>query len=49
MKEIELEALLAAPEGYDDDVPVDQNFHARPLPDAVWRRSERSAGIESVI
>ena len=49
VKEIELEALLAAPEGYGDDVPVDQNFHARRLPDAVWRRSERSAGIESVI
>ena len=48
VKEIELEALLAAPEGYGDDVPVDQNFHARRLP-AVWRRSERSAGIESVI
>jgi len=49
VKEIELEALLAAPEGYGDDVPVDENFHARRLPDAVWRRSERSAGIESVI
>ena len=49
VKEIELEALLAAPEGYGDDVPVDQNFHARRLPDSVWRRSERSAGIESVI
>ena len=49
VKEIELEALLAAPEGYGDDVPVDENFHARRLPDSVWRRSERSAGIESVI
>ena len=49
VKEIEFEALLAAPEGYGDDVPVDQNFHARRLPDPVWRRSERSAGIESVI
>lgn len=49
LKEIELEALLAAPEGSGDDVPVDQNFHARRLPDSVWRRSERSAGIESVI
>ena len=37
VKEIELEALLAAPEGYGDDVPVDQNFHARRLPDGVWR------------
>ena len=49
VKEIELEALLAAPEGFGDDVPVDQNFHARRLPDAVWRRSDRSAGIEAVI
>ena len=49
VKEIELKALLAASEGYGDDVPVDENFHARRLPDAVWRRSERSAGIESVI
>ena len=46
---IELEALLAAPEGYGADVPLDQNFHPRRLPDSVWRRSERSAGIESVI
>ena len=44
VKEMELEALLAAPEGYGDDVPVDHDFHARRLPDPVWRRSERSAG-----
>ena len=28
VKHVELEALLAAPEGFGDDVPVDQNFHA---------------------
>ena len=49
VKEIELEALLAAPEGFGDDVPVNLDFHARRLPDAVWRRSERAAGVEAVI
>jgi hypothetical protein len=37
VKQVELEALLAAPEGFGDDVPVDQNFHARRLPDRAWR------------
>jgi hypothetical protein len=41
--------LLSVPEGYGDDVPVDQNFHARRLPDHAWRHSARFAGIESVI
>ncbi len=49
VKQVELEALLAAPEGYGDDVPVDPSFHARRLPGRTWRRSERSAGIEAVI
>ena len=49
VKQVELDALLAAPEGYGDDVPVDPNFHARRLPDSVWRRSSRSDGIESII
>jgi len=49
VKQVELEALLAAPEGFGDDVPVDPNFHARRLPDRAWRRSERFAGIEAVI
>lgn len=49
VKQVELEALLAAPEGFGDDVPVDQNFHARRLPDRVWRHSDRYAGIEAVI
>src|SRR5262245_24803765 len=42
VKQVELEALLAAPEGFGDDVPVDPNFHARRLPDRVWRRANRS-------
>ena len=49
VKQVELDALLGAPEGFGDDVPVDPNFHARRLPDRAWRRSERWAGIESVI
>lgn len=49
VKEVELEALLAAPEGFGDDVPVDPNFHARRLPERTWRRSKRSDGVESVI
>jgi hypothetical protein len=49
VKQVELEALLSVPEGYGDDVPVDQNFHARRLPDHAWRHSARFAGIESVI
>jgi len=49
VKQVELDALLAAPEGFADDVPVDQNFHARRLPEPAWRRSPRTAGVEAVI
>jgi hypothetical protein len=49
VKQVELEVLLAAPEGFGDDVPIDPNFHARRLPDRAWRRSKRSDGIENVI
>ena len=49
VKHAELGALLAAPEGFGDDVPVDPDFHARRLPDRVWRRSGPFDGIESVI
>jgi hypothetical protein len=49
VKQVELEALLAAPEGFGDDVPVDPNFHARRLPENAWRRSTRCDGIQSVI
>ena len=41
VKQVEMEALLAAPQGFGDDVPVDPNFHARRLPDRSWRRSKR--------
>ena len=50
IKHVELDALLAAPEGFGDDVPVDPDFHARRLPEAAWRGpSPRCGGIEAVI
>jgi hypothetical protein len=49
VKQVELDALLMAPEGFGDDVPIDPDFHARRLPDRVWRKSSRSTGIESII
>ena len=35
--------------GYGDDVPIDPDFHARRLPESVWRRSARLDAVESVI
>ncbi len=51
VKEAELEVLLSEPEGFGDDVPVNPDFHARRLPDAVWRgpQSTVSSGVEAVI
>ena len=51
VKEAEIDAMLAAPEGYGEDIPVDPNFHARRLPETAWRKpgSDVSGGIESVI
>lgn len=49
VKEVELEALLGAQEGFGDDIPVDPNFHARRLPESVWRTSVLSDGIEAVV
>src|SRR5690606_20965492 len=48
VKQVELEAILAAPEGFGDDVPVDPDFHARRLPDRAWRHSDRWQAIETV-
>jgi hypothetical protein len=49
VKLVELDALVAAAEGFGDDVPIDPHFHARRLPDSAWRRSKRTAGVEAVI
>ena len=42
-------ALLAVPEGFGDDVPIDPDFHARRLPDAVWRRPPLTDGIACIV
>ena len=49
IKHAELDALLAVPEGFGDDVPIDPDFHARRLPESVWRHSAGLDAIESVI
>ena len=49
IKHAELDALLAVPEGYADDAPIEPDFHARRLPESVWRHSARLDAIESVI
>lgn len=49
VKQVELDAILAAPEGFGDDVPIDPNFHARRLADALWRNSNSSDGVERVV
>ena len=45
----ELDALLAVPEGYADDAPIESDFHAHRLPESAWRHSARLDGIDSVI
>ncbi len=49
VKEVELDALLAAPEGYDEEIPMDPDFHARRLPEHAWRRSSASDGVASIV
>src|SRR5262249_7925114 len=49
VKLAELDAILAVPEGFGDDVPVDPNFHARRLPERSWRRSKLADHVETVI
>ncbi len=51
VKYAELDALLAVPEGYGDDVPVDPDFHARRLPALVWQRESGffKVQIEAVV
>ena len=48
MKHAELDALLSVPEGYGEDPPVHPDFHARRLPESVWRRSGRLDAVEAV-
>ena len=49
VKQVELDALLGAPEGFGDEAAVDPDFHARRLPVAAWRRSGCSNGVAAVI
>ena len=48
-KQVELDAFLAAPEGFGDDVPVDPDFHARRLAEQYWRSGTASDGIDAVV
>ena len=48
-KHVEIEAFLAAPEGFGDDVPVNPDYHARRLPDTQWRHTSISDDIEAVV
>lgn len=48
LKQVELDAILAAPEGYGEDVPLNEDFHVRRLPEHVWRHSAISTGIAAV-
>lgn len=49
VKQVEIEAILAVPEGFGDDVPIDEDFHGRRLPDQAWRRSDLSKNIQVVV
>ena len=51
VKQVELDALLAAPLGLVDDLPIDTDFHAQRLPDSAWRRTADSVadGIAAVV
>ena len=48
VKAVEIEAMLAVPEGFGDDVPIDPNFHARKLPEHLRKDTYRKE-IETVV
>jgi Domain of unknown function (DUF1998) len=49
VKLVELDALLAAPAGYGDDVPINPDFHARRLPESAWRVGSLTDPVAAVI
>jgi MrfA Zn-binding domain len=49
VKQVELDSLIGAPEGFGEDVPVHPDFHARRLPEHLWRRSSLTEGIAAVV
>jgi len=48
VKQVELDAILAAPQGFGDDVPMEPDFHVRRLPDHAWRRGPELEAVEAV-
>ncbi|MGO9489319.1 MAG: DrmB family protein [Solirubrobacteraceae bacterium] len=49
VKLVELDALLAAPAGYGDDVPIDPDFHARRLPESAWRSGSLTDPVAAIV
>ena len=49
VKEAELECILDAPTGYMEDLPADEEFLARRLPDSLWRQSKLAEHVECVV
>lgn len=49
IKQAEFDVLIAAEEGYGEEIPLNPLFHARRIPDHVWRKETHSAGIEALI
>lgn len=48
-KQVELDAFLAAPEGFGDDVPVNPDYHARRLAEDSWKHGHAPDGIDAVV
>lgn len=48
VKAVEIEAMLAVPEGFCDDIPIDRDFHARKLPEHLRKDTYRKE-IEAVV
>lgn len=49
VKAVELDAILAAPEGFGGDIPIDPDFHVRRLPERIWKKSHVDRRIGGVI
>jgi len=49
VKLVELDALLAAPTGYGEDVPIDPDFHARGLPESAWHCGSLTDPVAAIV
>jgi hypothetical protein len=49
VKLVEIDAILAAPEGYEEEVPIDPAFHARALPRTVWHKSTLGDRLDRIV